>query len=449
MSLTDQIFEAGVVGCGGAGFPTHVKLRAKADYLIINGVECEPLLSTDRFLMRNKTSEILRAAGAAAKETGAEHCVIAMKRTYQDEIAAVKNTIDQSGAEVEIKLLDSFYPVGDEQAVVYEVTGRTVPPGGIPLDVGAVVSNVGTMFAVSEAMDGRSFTHKYLTVAGEVKRPTIEYVPIGTPVSECIALAGGAQQEQFLLVNGGPMMGRPIRFEDIADEVVTKTTSGILAFKEDSYLARKNGMRMREIQMQAASACTQCSFCTQLCPRFLLGNPLEPHKIMRRFAHSSDIRELLSDPVVRSAALCCECGVCTVFACPMGLQPSAVNSMLRKELRAAGIRTDGMSASGPREEREWRKVPSGRIAVRAGVAEYCSKTLDCLICAESHHVSIPLSQGAGMPAEPIVEVGEWVEAGQRIADCPRERLGSNVHASITGVVLEVGERIVIDGGVEP
>ena len=163
MELLEQIVRAGVVGLGGAGFPTGKKLDCRVEWLIVNGAECEPLLRTDRYLMRHNAGRVVRAAGAVARMVGAKHCVIALKRAYTEEWKALEAALVGGGTvPIELFPLDSFYPAGDEQVLVYEVTERVVPPAGIPLDVGAVVSNLATMNAISDAMDGIpsvSYTH--------------------------------------------------------------------------------------------------------------------------------------------------------------------------------------------------------------------------------------------------------------------------------------------------
>ena len=140
--LLTHVFNAGIVGCGGAGFPTHVKLNCQAEYMIINGAECEPLLNTDKYLMRHFAREIVSAADKCGNQVGAKHVVIAIKDYYEAENAALSEAITELGSRVEIFLLHNYYPAGDEQMIVYEVTGRVVPPGGIPIAVGAVVSNI-------------------------------------------------------------------------------------------------------------------------------------------------------------------------------------------------------------------------------------------------------------------------------------------------------------------
>ncbi len=448
MSILEQIRDAGIVGCGGAGFPTHAKLSGKGiRWLILNGAECEPLLGTDRWLMRNRADDIVGAAAAVAKEIGAQECTIGLKKAYTREIAALEAAIKKlprTAPVVRLHAMDSFYPAGDEQVLVYEVTGQVVPPAGIPLDVGAAVSNVATMAAVHDAMEGRPFTRKYLTVTGEVADPKVLCVPVGTSYLDCIRLAGGATVEDWIAVNGGPMMGKPLTMAEAAGAVVTKTTSGILILGSDGAIGRAQKISLEHMKNRAAASCIQCSYCTELCPRHLLGHPLEPHKIMRKMAISPDITQLLDDPDVRKAALCCQCGVCESYACPMGLQPRRVNALLKDALGKAGVRyPKGEGTFAPLPARKNRKVPTQRAAARAGVLAYYHTVLDKMEQYQPDSVTLLLDQQIGAPCQVVVKEGDQVTEGQLVARCPEGKLGADLHASITGTVVKAEGAIVI------
>lgn len=446
MSLKEKLFAAGVVGCGGAGFPTHVKLAGDIKHLIINGAECEPLLRTDRYIMTNFAKELVETAEKVRAELGAEDCTFGLKKGYKNEIAALTAEIDAQrlSGTISLHTMESFYPAGDEQTLVREVTGKTVPPAGIPLDVGCAVTNVATLLCICHALRDEPFTDKYLTVTGEVRNPTVLKVPIGTSFRECIALAGGATCDEFFLMSGGPMMGRQIPFSQLDSEYVTKTTSGILVLPADSYLAQHSKISVAHMLNRAHSACIQCSYCTQMCPRHLMGHPIEPHKIMRKTALSGSLDGLLSDPEIRNALLCCECGVCETYACPMGLQPRKINGMLKRAMGEAGIRYpkgEGMEEENP--SRELRKVPSKKAASRAGVLKYYDYTITNLVCAEPEEVYLPLKQHIGAPCDPIVADGEVVRKGQLIGKCPEGKLGTNLHASMDGTCCVIGNSIRI------
>ena len=444
--LIEQIFSAGVVGCGGAGFPTHAKYQGSFDTIILNGAECEPLLRTDRYLMRHRAEEIVTAAGGLMKETGAGRCVIALKRGYRDETAALTAAIERLSSPVELHRMESFYPAGDEQTMVYEVTGRVVPPAGIPLDVGCVVSNVATVNAVFDAMEGKPFLYKYLTVTGEVAHPVILRVPVGTPVARCLELAGGPLcKGDYLVINGGPMMGAALSREAALSSYVTKTTSGLIVLPPESYLARCRQISLEHMANRARSSCIQCSYCTELCPRYLLGHPLRPHKIMRKMAFGTDFAAMLEDPDIRGAALCCQCGICELYACPMGLQPRRINGIIKELLGKEGIRyPKGEGEYRAREGRENRRAPTRRAAARAGVLPYYDRDIDDLVEDTPEKVCLALRQHIGAPSEPVVTPGERVKVGQLVARCPEGKLGANLHASISGVVTPVEGAIIIE-----
>lgn len=447
MDLLNQIKEAGIVGCGGAGFPTHVKYAGgPVEYLIINGAECEPLLRTDRYIMKHLGVQVVTAIEAVGQMLGVKECYIALKKTYTEEIRALEKVLKAQNSNVKLAKMDSFYPAGDEQVMVYEVTGRVVPPSGIPLDVGCIVSNVATMLSICDAMNNKPFTEKYLTVTGEVAKPTVLHVPVGTSFEECIRLAGGAKKSRYFIVSGGPMMGTRMTMEEAKNAVVTKTTSGILVLPEDGGIARKNQISLKHMLNRARSACIQCSYCTQMCPRHLIGHPLQPNKIMRKLAMSGDVTRILNDKDIQNAAICSECGVCEEYACPMGLQPKRVNRMIKGALREAGIRyeKDTEAVYTADKNRNGRKIPASRVAARVGVSKWYDLKIDTCIESQPDHVEIPLNMHIGAPSEPIVHAGDLVVEGQLIAKIPEGAMGANIHASISGTVVRVGERILIE-----
>lgn len=439
MELLQKIFDAGVVGAGGAGFPTHIKLDSKPEILIINGAECEPLLETDKFLMRTKSIEIIRSMEEVGNYIEAKKLVIGLKKKYKEEIAKLQKTIEDLNSKVELFLLDNFYPAGDEQILVYEITKRSIFAGGIPLDVGVVVSNVGTMINIYEAVNDKAVTDKYVSVIGEVKCPCIIEAPIGISVAECIEAAGGAKLEEFSLIMGGPMMGKIVHGDEIGNEVITKTIGALIVIPKDHYIVKRKETTMKHIVNRAKSACIQCSMCTDLCPRYLIGHNLRPHRIMRSIGLSE-----MNGEVLKEALICCECGICELYACPMGLSPRTINAYLKKELRKKGIRyekKEGQTIA--REMREYRKIPVPRLISRIDLTEYEGKNIEGPYDIETIEVRIPLNQHIGKPASPIIAVGDKVSKGQLIGKVEMGEFGANIHSSIDGKVCEVSEIVAI------
>lgn len=233
--------------------------------------------------------------------------------------------------------------------------------------------------------------------------------------------------------------------EEAENAVVTKTTSGILILSEDSSIAQKTQISIQHMINRARSACIQCSYCTQMCPRHLIGHPLQPHKIMRKLAMSGDVTKILNDKDIQNAAICCECGICEEYACPMGLQPKRVNQMFKGALREAGIRyTREETVYTADKDREGRKIPASRVAARVGVLPWYDLKIDTCIEGEPEQVEIPVSMHIGAPSEPVVREGDTVAEGQLIAKIPEGAMGANIHASISGKVVSVGKRIIIE-----
>lgn len=437
MNLIEAVRAAGIVGAGGAGFPTHVKLNASAECLIINAAECEPLIETDKYLCRTFPNEIVSAASAIAAHLGAKRTVIALKGKYEAEIAALEAAIGKAGAGVEIFRMKTFYPAGDEQTMVQQVTGRSVPERGLPLDVGCVVDNVGTLLNIHYALEGKPVTEKYLSVTGEVKEPIMLHVPIGTPVTACLAAAELTVSDYNVIV-GGPMMGKPlIGREAIESAVITKTTGNLLVLPCDHYLFRRATLPLETIRHQTRSACIQCRMCTDLCPRYLIGHQIRPNLVMRnlwREKNITDSGEFLA--TFGEAANCCDCGVCEMFACPMGLSPRKVNQYMKGELRARGIQVPRNMEPAAREFVDDRKTPTGRLIARLGLAQYDGKHAHDCKTLSPERVFIPFQQHIGKPAVPVKSAGEAVSQGELLAQAA-EGLSANIHASVTGVVESV------------
>jgi len=438
MDFIGSLAQSGVVGAGGAGFPTYKKLDCKAEYLLLNGAECEPLLETDKFLMRTKAREIVRGAQRAGDWIGARSIRIVLKRKYVEEARRLQQAIEEERAPVQLCLTDSFYPAGDEQVMVYEVLQRTVPPTGIPIQVGAVVSNVCTMLWVSDALEGQPVTTRHVSVLGEVGNPCVMQAPIGTPLKACIKAAGGSRIAAYCAIVGGPMMGRYLTHREVDEAVVTKTTGGIILVKEDSVPVKKARLSVKQILNRARSVCVQCSFCTEQCPRNLIGHPLRPHHMMRRMAYGSPLEDM------REALLCSECGVCENYSCPMGLSPRQVNIHIKFLLREKGIRYEPGSNS-PRvpQMREYRKAPVDRLTRRLGYMAYVFHSGDVPVVVTPEIVRIPLKQHIGMPAKAVVGPGDKVAIGQVIGEMEKGALGVNIHASINGTVTVVNDSVQI------
>ena len=427
-----RIAACGVVGAGGAGFPTHVKLARRAGTIILNAAECEPLLHKDKEMLKHFGREIIDGLAVAAELVGAQDVVIGIKGKYADTIAALTPLL-APGMRI-VELTDS-YPSGDEFILVFDVTGKVVPPGGIPLDVGCVVINVETAYNIARDVP---VTETFLTVAGAVKTPSTICVPVGITHGEALALAGGATIDKPYLLSGGVMMGRLVPL----DEPVTKTCGGIIVLPEDHNVIRRYRRDWKQIAVIGASACDQCSFCTEFCPRYLLGHPIEPHKAMRSLGFVES-----REPTVIGTQFCCECNLCTMMACPEDLDPKNVCTHNKRELAVAGKKWQ-VAAHPYRAELHLanRRVPIRRLILKLGLRQFRNEGPMSDATCTPRRVTLPLKQHVGAPAVPVVASGARVARGDVLARPKDGSLGAAIHASIAGVCQVAQDRIVITAG---
>ncbi|MDO4564881.1 MAG: 4Fe-4S dicluster domain-containing protein [Clostridia bacterium] len=428
-TICNRIKDAGVVGAGGAGFPTHVKLNCNAELVIGNGAECEPLLRVDQQLMEKEAHSVLLGLSLAMKAVGAKEGVLATKSHYKGAVSALKAVLREF-PNIRLHLMKSYYPAGDEKSLIYEVSRRVVPTGKLPVDVGVVVCNVNSLLNIARADEGIPVTHKFVTVAGEVKHPATFEVPIGTDAYELLSRAkiAGRESELILLV-GGPCMGRLTEDWHLP---ITKTVGGLILLpKSHPYVQKRTLSLSRQVSL-AKAVCCQCSQCTQLCPRNALGLHVQPHKAMRAVAQANG--RLVGDP--NSILACCSCGLCSNYACNFSLDPAGIMAELKVELAKQGIKPQPEENIRPDSSLELKKVPVARLIARMGLKKY-DMPAPIETPPRVTRVTIPLRQHIGAPSEPIVTEGAVVMAGDLIAMIPEGALGANVHASISGRVVRV------------
>jgi Na+-translocating ferredoxin:NAD+ oxidoreductase subunit C len=296
--IVARVKECGVVGLGGATFPTHVKLMIPggktAEYLVVNGVECEPYLTSDHRLMLEKGEEILIGTKILMKALGVEKAIVGIENNKTDAILHLKKLTEKYSG-IEIQALYVKYPQGGEKQLIKAVLNREVPSGKLPIEVGCVVSNVGTAFAVYEAVQkNKPLIERVVTVTGKaVKKPSNFLVRVGTPVSDLLQAAQGLPENTGKIINGGPMMGKSVSSPDIP---VVKGSSGILLLPRE------------ESKRPQAMTCIRCSKCTVACPMGL--EPFLLAKMSKLELYERAEKDNIMD--------CMECGSCQ-FTCPSNL----------------------------------------------------------------------------------------------------------------------------------
>lgn len=291
--ILEKIAGAGIVGLGGATFPSHVKLSVPegktAQAIVVNGVECEPYLTSDNRLMVEKSEEIIIGCQILMRAVGVHKCFIGIENNKPEAIRALKNA---AAEEVEIVPLKTQYPQGGEKQLIDAILGRKVPAGSLPIEVGAIVINIGTVFAVYEAVQkNKPLFERIVTVTGkQVVNPKNVLVRVGTPINELIEFCGGEPDDTSKIVNGGPMMGRAMCNVNAA---TTKGTSGVLLFGA------------KEAVREKAEECISCAKCVSVCPMGL--EPYLLNKISKARLFDRLEKEKITD--------CIECGCCQ-FICP-------------------------------------------------------------------------------------------------------------------------------------
>ena len=435
MELKKLMKNAGIVGAGGAGFPSYAKIAEGADTLLINGAECEPLLYTDYTILKHELPFVLEGINTVLDNTGIGSATLAVKEHTAERLSWFDGEL--LAEKIKIKVLPNVYPIGDEISLIYESLGRLVGPGKLPISVGVIVFNVETMYNLGRAARySEPVTKKWLTVGGCIEKPVVVRVPIGMRVSELFKRLGVSVAEDCSVLDGGPSMGKVINYETAS---VTKTTKGLLVLPNSSRAIEAKSINEKMAVARAETACCQCTRCTDMCPRALLGYPLEPHKMVRTAMGAA----VTLPRMVLSATLCCGCGVCESLACSQGISPKAVINNYKALLSKNKLRYISEEKISTAGEREYRMIPSERWAATLGVLKYDKLPEYSGEAEDVRRVEIPLTRHIGIPSVAAVSDGDSVREGDLIA-AGAAGLSVPQHASIDGTVRVFGDKIIIN-----
>lgn len=433
MTIAEQIQKAGVVGAGGAGFPTHVKAKSQVEFVLANGAECEPLIHKDFELMVHHAPEVVGGMNLMIESTGARKGYFGIKAKNAKAVSEITSQLPNT--KIELTSLGDFYPAGDEYELVYEATKRLIPAAGIPLDVGCVVNNVETFYNVYNASKGIPVTKKLVCIAGAVKKPCTFFAPIGTPFRDLLAFAGGPTVNDFGFFIGGVMMGQ-LSYD--LDEVVTKTTAGLIVLPKEHYLIKRKGQPEQNWHRIGKSACDQCSYCTEFCPRYLLGYDVQPHKVMRSLGFTQSGGHMWN----QMAELCCACGLCTLYSCPEDLYPKEACDRSKKTMREDGFKYKQEKPVKVHPMKSGRRVPLKQLIQKLKLGDYDAHTPFRAEMPEPVALKIMLKQHVGDAARAVVSIGQQVEEGALLAEPVAGKLGSSIHSPIQGNVTHVSESFI-------
>lgn len=427
--------DLGIVGAGGAGFPSYAKLAEGADILLINGAECEPLLGTDYILLRDELDMVLQGILEVLANTSISKAYIGVKAHNAERLGWKDGERLAEG--VYARALPDVYPLGDEISLIYEATGRLVKPGKLPITQGVIVYNVETMYNLGRGVRfNEPVTSKWLTVGGDIKSPTVIKVPLGTRIADIFERLNIVVKEGYTVIDGGPSMGKVINHQKYA---VNKTTKGILILPDNTQAILSKKTNGDLAIKRAETACCQCTRCTDMCPRHLLGYPLEPHKMVRT---SMGVAEVMPEMVI-SATLCCGCGVCESLACNQGISPRAVIDNYKKLLSKNRLRFDKNGEYGVKPEREYRMLPYKKWMSVLGISKFDKDISFGGEINDFSRVELSLSRHIGIPSIPAVKDGDVVKEGDLIANAA-DGLSLPQHASIFGRVTLGNDKIIID-----
>ena len=429
MLTIQEIHNLGVIGAGGAGFPTHVKLNSHPDTIIMNAAECEPLLHKDMQILRNYSDTVLRGLSIAMEVTGASKGIVGIKEKHHEEIDLLSSKVPGN---CRVQAIDDVYPAGDEVTLIYMTTERIVPAGALPVSVGCVVQNVETLYNIGNK---KPVVTKFVSVAGAVEHPATIEVPVGTTFAEILShftMTCG----DYVVRSGGLMMGA---LEEDLSKVVSKRTSALVVLPADHHCVTmyRRFNSDHAIDRIAKAACDQCSFCTELCPRYLLGQPVRPELAMRNRMFTREDAPLTNP----GNASCCECNLCTMYACPEGLDPKGATLMDKRLATAQKLKWSGDQPS-LHPMFDYRKVPSAMLKQRLDVTMFIDEGPLTPLNIQPASVRVPLHQHLGTPAQPVVKVGDRVKKYDLIGNST-STISTTVHASIDGVVRKITQDEII------
>ena len=428
----ERLEELGIVGAGGGGFPAAVKFRTKVSLVIANAAECEPLLHKDKELLQHGVEPFLRGLRMAMELVGAREGVVGIKEKYHDIIAALEA---RAPCGVRVVSLPDCYPAGDEFILVHMVTGRVIPPGGLPKDVDTVVSNVETL--INMALD-RPVTHKYLTVAGAVETPVTLRVPVGITIGEVIDAAGGATVDDIGVLLGGVMMAKPAASLDVPGD------------QDDRRHCRAAGTHSLIRRHNAPWIQVEAHRPLGLRPVPLLHGvlPALSARASHRAASRHAVAGVCNPGLTRAVATlyCCECNLCTMYACPEDLDPKTVCVQNKPMARERGLTFKGDPKSiTPHPMAEFRRVPMRRLIARLGLGEFNNEGP-----LKEHKFAPRKVNSAARSSMPACRRFRWSRCGDRVREgdllaVPQQgKLGARIHASIDGVATVTDDAVVIE-----
>ena len=454
MSRVKLSIENNILSRLGVTGTDHINERC--DTVIVSALKDNPLSFAEEYLLQREWRRIIEGLKLLMVNHQAEKGIIAVSKSGRPVIADLKRGIEDND-NIDLFFIDDFYPAADQAILTHEIAGQPFYRATRTALLGSLVYDLQTVINIYEAVtEEEPVTRRLLTCTGEVVLPSLVLGHLGVSFREVIELCGGATIDEYVIFAGAPSRGAIIT--DI-DTPVTKSTTTITVLPASHELVKERSLTIGAQVRKIKSVCNQCSFCTELCPVYLLGGKLYPHQIMRQVAYG------LAEPeeVMLGALLCSECGICEVFACPHKLSPRSVNKYIKERLKQetdpesllsrnisdqTNSQTENQTnrlISGqlqPRSNRDYRKVPFERLADLFSVGPYAEPPKMELLETNPGQVELLFQEMSAAGVLPRVKPGEEITEGTLVAETKMSS-GAGLHASITGKITFLDEERVI------
>jgi len=433
-------------------------INEKCRTVIVSALKDNPLSFAEEYLLQREWPKIIDGLKLLMVNHHAEKGIIAVSKSDRPVIADLKHCVEDCD-NIDLFFVDNFYPAADQAILIYEITGQLFSRATPAALSGSLVYELRTVINICEAVTEKTpVTRRLLTCTGEVALPSLVLGHLGVSFREVIELCGGATIDEYVILSGAPARGAITT--DI-DTPVTRSTTTITVLPADHELVKERFQTIGAQIKKSKSVCNQCSFCTELCPVYLLGGKLYPHLIMRQIAYG------LAEPeeVILGALLCSECGICEVFACPHKLSPRAVNREIKERLKQEAEpeclldgqingnkgddrisdQTDGQISGKlqPHSNRDYRKVSFERLADLFSVGPYAEPPKMELLETSPGQVELLFQEMSAAGVLPRVKPGEEIAQGSLVAET-KMPTGAGLHTSISGKVTFLNkERVII------
>lgn len=401
--------------------------------IILNCAQCEPLIHTSRLLVEKYTREIIRTFAKIGKNFESENIIVAIGKADKDTIELLEDIVSDHPS-VKLKVFDGAYPAGDEYVLTYELTGQVISADSSPIEEGIAIFDVESVYNMyMELEKGIHASHKWVSVLGEVESPVTLRVPIGMKAEDVVKKAGRITCDNPVYLIGGPVSGKP----GTKYTRINNTTDAIIILPEDHQVICSKKTNSSVELKRAFSSCCNCMRCTELCPRNLLGHPVDPHGFIRAASCSA----MENTDKFLNTMFCSSCGLCEMYSCVQGISLKNIMTEYKEGLIENGITKYHTDLNKISDDRKYRKISIKRLTSHLALTRYDKLTSLKEISWPGKNVKLCLTDNKDCPAKAVVKLNDSVTEGQIIAVFDDENKFP-IYSGISGVVTEVTEEYI-------